>query len=86
MNSIIIFRRLANFHSDDWRVFVPMIGGFLFRCLAASVKMIGKRGVKMKENELAVGCAHLSAEIALLTAIANCTCYYATAVSDIISP
>ena len=48
--------------------------------------MIGKRGVKMKENELAVSCAHLSAEIALLKAIANCTCYYATALSDIISP
>lgn len=41
---------------------------------------------KMKENELAVGCAHLSAEIALSTEIANRTCYYATAVSAIISP
>ncbi len=50
------------------------------------MKMIGKRGVKMRENELAVGCAHLSAEIALSTAIANRTCYYATAVSAIISP
>ncbi|KXA19117.1 hypothetical protein HMPREF3216_00203 [Gardnerella vaginalis] len=40
----------------------------------------------MKENELAVGCAHLSAEIALSTAIANRTCYYATAVLAIISP
>jgi len=48
--------------------------------------MIGKRGAKMKENELAVGCAHLSAEIALSTAIVNRTCYCATAVSDIISP
>lgn len=48
--------------------------------------MIGKRGVKMRENELAVGCAHLSAEIALSTEIANRTCYYATAVSSIISP
>ena len=54
--------------------------------LLVFVKMIGKRGVKMKENELAVGCAYLSAEIALLTAIANRTCYYATAVSSIISP
>ncbi len=50
------------------------------------MKMIGKRGANMRENELAVGCAHLSAEIALLKAIANCTCYYATALSDIISP
>lgn len=39
--------------------------------LLALAKMIGKRGAKMKENELAVGCANLSAEIALLTAIAN---------------
>ncbi|MFU0539267.1 hypothetical protein [Gardnerella vaginalis] len=50
------------------------------------MKMIGKGGAKMKENEWAVGCAHLSAEIALLKAIANRTCYYATAVSAIISP
>ncbi|MDK7192393.1 hypothetical protein QP420_03945 [Bifidobacterium sp. UMB1197] len=50
------------------------------------MKMIGKCGAKMKENELAVGCAHLSAEIALSTAIANRTCYYATAVLAIISP
>lgn len=46
--------------------------------------MVGKCGANMRENELAVGCAHLSAEIALLKAIANRTCYYATAVSDII--
>ena len=77
---------MVNFHSDDWRVFVPMIGELSFRRLAASVKMVGKCGANMRENELAVGCAHLSAEIALLKAIANCTCYYATAVSDIISP
>lgn len=52
----------------------------------AFVKMIGKCGANMRENELAVGCAHLSAEIALSTEIANRTCYYATAVSAIISP
>ena len=50
------------------------------------MKMIGKCGANVRENELVVGCAHLSAEIALLTVIVNRTCYYATAVSDIISP
>ena len=54
--------------------------------LLALVKMVGKCGAKMKENELAVGCAHLLTEIALSTEIANRTCYYATAVSDIIPP
>ncbi|RIY28589.1 hypothetical protein CJI49_07100, partial [Bifidobacteriaceae bacterium NR016] len=69
-----------------YRTFIPTFGEILFQCLAASVKMIGKCGANMRENELVVGCAHLSAEIALLTVIVNRTCYYATAVSAIISP
>ena len=60
-----------------------MFGG---GCDDAFANMIGKRGTNMRENELAVSCAHLSAEIALSTAIVNRTCYYATAVSIILSP
>ena len=55
MNSIIIFRRLAGFRSDDWRNSVPTIGEILFRCLAESVRMIGKRGVRSACHQVIKG-------------------------------